>query len=198
MRLTPLVLSVRRPTVEAVAPRESGAHEGSCRFCAALIARPQEPFSSLDEDGACLICRLVRHLERPTIDEEARLIWLPELTQAALIALVREAHRRLAEHGMLHLAGVGRSAASEDSVPPEAREALAAIAALGGRVEEAEARLGTSSPKALCAALQRVNAATYEDRARLLGGVRLLPLGKVIESGADVYRDFLIGLGRPS
>ena len=198
MRLTPLILSVRRPTVEAVAPQESGAHEGFCRFCAALIARPQKPSSFLDEDGACLICHLVRHLERPTIDEEARLIWLPELTQAALIALVREAHRRLAEHGMLHLAAVGRSAASKGSVPPEARQALAAIAALGGRVEEAEARLGTSSPKALCAALQRVNAATYEDRARLLGGVRLLPLGKVIESGADVYRDFLIGLGRPS
>jgi hypothetical protein len=198
MRLTPLILSVRRPTVEAVAPRESGAHEGSCRFCAAPIARPKEPSSFLDEDGACLICHLVRHLERPTIDGEARLIWLPELTQAALIALVREAHRRLADHGMLHLAGGGRSVASEDSVPPEAREALAAIAALRGRTEEAEARLGTSSPKALSAALQGVNAAAYEDRARLLGGVRLLPLGKVFEGGADVYRDFLIGIRRPS
>jgi hypothetical protein len=103
---------------------------------------------------------------------------------------------------MLHLAAVGRSAASEDliedSVPPEAREALAAIAALRGRTEDAEARLGTSSPKALCAALQRVTATAYEDRARLLGGVRLLPLGKVFDGKADVYRDFLIGLGRPS
>ena len=190
MRLTPLVLSVRRPTEEASARRVSGAPQGSCRFCAARSAKPQEPFSCLDEDGACPLCHLVRHLERPTIDEEAVLIWLPELTQAALIAIVREAHRRLAEYGMLHLAAAGRSAAGDTRLEPDAREALAAIAALRGRSEEAEARLGSSSPKALAAALLQLAPEAYAERAQRLHGLRLMPLGR--ESG--VYRSFLSSL----
>src|SRR5271157_5511698 len=134
MRLAPLVVSVGQPTESVSARQTSVAPQGSCRFCAAQIARSQGHVSCLDADGACPLCHLVRHLERPTIDEEAVLIWLPELTQAALIAIVREAHRRLAEHGMLHLAAVGRSAASDVPVHAKAREALAAIAALRGRI----------------------------------------------------------------
>ena len=39
-------------------------------------------------------CSLVRHLERETIAEEAVLIWLPDLSQAALNALANGVHRR--------------------------------------------------------------------------------------------------------
>ena len=190
MRLTPLVLSVRRPTDEASARQASGAPHGSCRFCAAGTANPQEPFSYLDGDGACPLCHLVRHLERPTIDEDAVLIWLPELTQAAVIAIVREAHRRLAEYRMLYLAAVGRSAANDAALEPNAHEALAAIAALRRRSEEAEARLGTSSPKALAAALVQLAPAAYAERAQRLHGLRLMPLGH--DSGID--RNFLSSL----
>ncbi|WP_294537738.1 hypothetical protein [uncultured Rhodoblastus sp.] len=179
--MAPLVLSVRRPTGSGSIRQDSAAREGSCRFCAAP-AKPQEPSSFLDADGACPFCILVRRLDRPGIDEETVLIWLPELTQAALIAIVHECHRRLAKHGLQHLAGVGRSAAGEEFIPVEAREALVAIASLRGRIEEVEARLGSSSPKALAQALVRVDAKTYADRARRLHGVRLMPLGRNVKA----------------
>jgi intracellular multiplication protein IcmJ len=191
--MAPLILSVRRPTESASARQTSVAPQGSCRFCAAGTAKSQEHISCLDADGACPLCHLVRHLERPTIDEEAVLIWLPELTQAAVIAIVREAHRRLAEHGMLHLAAVGWPVASDAPVHADAREALAAIAVLRGRIDEAEARLGATSPKALAAALSRLEPAAYAERAQRLSGLRLMPLGC---PRSDVYRDFLSGLRR--
>lgn len=183
MKMASLVLSVHRPPEPVGAQQMSGADKGSCRFCAAP-ANPQEPslfldVHFLDAGGACPSCRLVRRLDRPAIDEEAVLIWLPELTQAALIAIVGECYRRLAKHGMLHLAGVGRSAIGAELIPIEAREALAAIAAFRGRIAEVEARLGSSSPKALGQALLRVDATTYADRARRLHGVRLMPLGRL-------------------
>ncbi len=183
-KMAPLVLSVRRPTESASIRKNGGAGEGSCRFCAAP-AKPRELFSFLDEDGACPFCHLVRHLDRPNIDGEAVLIWLPELTQAALIAIVHECHRRLVKHGMQHLAGVGRPAIGDEFIPVETREALAAIAALRGRVDEVEARLGSSSPKALAQALLRVNANTYAERARRLHGVRLMPLGRIARPAAQ-------------
>jgi hypothetical protein len=182
-KMAPFVLSVRRPTESASIRKNGGAGKGSCRFCAAP-AKPQELFSFLDGDGACPFCHLVRHLDRPNTDEEAVLIWLPELTQAAVIALVHECHRRLAKHGMQHLAGAGRAATGDELIPVDAREALAAIAALLGRVDEVEARLGSSSPKALAQALLRVNANTYAERARRLHGVRLLPLGRLARPAA--------------
>ena len=177
--MAPLVLSVRRPTGSGNIRQNGGVSEGSCRFCAAP-AKPQEPCSFLDADGACPYCRLARRLDLPAIDEEAVLIWLPELTQAALIAIVHECHRRLAKHGLQHLAGVGRAAVGEEFVPVEAREALVAIFTLRGRIDEVEARLGSSSPKALAQALLRVDAKAYADRSRRLHGVRLLPLGRLV------------------
>ncbi|PPQ33265.1 hypothetical protein CCR94_02365 [Rhodoblastus sphagnicola] len=105
------------------------------------------------------------------------LIWLPELTQAALIALVRECHARLRHCGVQHLTERGSTAVLHGSVPIEAREALAAIAAFRSRIAEVEARLGSSSPKALAQAMSRLNGKVYADRARRLHGVRLMPLG---------------------
>ncbi len=184
--MAPLVLSVRRPT-ELASPRQnSGARKGSCQFCA-TEAKPQEPFSCLDGDGACSFCHLVGHLDHPNIDAEAVLIWLPELTQAALIAIVHECHRRLAKHGMQHFAPLARSAVGNESIPIEVREALAAIAAFRGRVDEVEARLGSSSPQVLAQALLLVNAQTYAERARRLHGVRLMPLGRSARLSARTF-----------
>ena len=83
MRLAPLTLSV----CENGAP--GGAHRSSCPFCGVRLAEGREPFLCGDgsEESSCVPCSLVRHLERQTIAEEAVLIWLPDLSQAALNAL---------------------------------------------------------------------------------------------------------------
>jgi hypothetical protein len=125
----------------------------------------------------------VRHLERDTIAEEAVLIWLPEMTQPALNALAHGAHRRLARDGALD------RAASPFAISPGqvANGALEAIRALEARSFEAETRLGASSPRVLGAALMRMKPRLYEDRARLLGGLRLWPRGRFFVDGEDIY-----------
>jgi len=125
----------------------------------------------------------VRHLERDTIAEEAVLIWLPEMTQAALNALAHGAHRHLARDGALRWAA-SPLALTPDEVP---NYALEAIRALEARSFEAETRLGASSPRVLGAALMRMKPRLYEDRARLLGGLRLWPRGRFFVDGEDIY-----------
>ena len=100
MRLAPLVLSVRE------SGRKAGGAQSSCPFCGVRLAEGREPFLCPDgsADFSCAPCHLVRHLERDTIAEEAVLIWLPEMTQAALNALAHGAHKRLAREGALHWA----------------------------------------------------------------------------------------------
>jgi len=39
--------------------------------------------SSHDSAAACVLCYLCHHLERPRIDEETVLVWLPEMSQPA-------------------------------------------------------------------------------------------------------------------
>ena len=179
MRLQPLILSVRE------SGRTGGGVRSSCPFCGVRFAEGQGPFLCPDgsADFACAPCHLVRHLERDTIAEEAVLIWLPEMTQAALNALAHGAHRRLARDGALHRAA-SPVALSPEHVP---NGALEAIRALEARSFEAEARLGASSPRVLGAALMRMKPRVYQDRARLLGGLRLLSRGRFFVDGEDIY-----------
>ncbi len=179
MRLAPLVLSVRE------SGRKAGCAQSSCPFCGVRFAEGQGPFPCPDgsADFACAPCHLVRHLERDSIAEEAVLIWLPEMTQAALNALAHGAHKRLAGEGALHLAANPFASTAERG--PDG--ALEAVRALESRSAEAEARLGTASPRVLGAALLRMKARAYEDRARLLGGLRLLSRGRFFVDGEDIY-----------
>jgi len=179
MRLAPLVLSVRE------SGRKAGCAQSSCPFCGVCFAEGQGPFLCPDgsADFSCAPCHLVRHLERDTIAEEAVLIWLPEMTQAALNALAHGAHKRLARDGALHRAASPFGPAPEQ-VP---NGALEAIRALEARSLEAEARLGASSPRVLGAALMRMKPRVYQDRARLLGGLRLLSRGRFFVEGEDIY-----------
>ena len=179
MRLAPLVLSVRE------SGRTRGDAQSSCPFCGARFAEGQKPFLCPDgtEDFSCAPCHLVRHLERDTIAEEAVLIWLPEMTQAALNALAHGAHRRLARDGALTHAASPFGGAPEQ-VP---NGALNTIRALEARSFEAETRLGASSPRVLGAALMRMKPKVYQDRARLLGGLRLLSRGRFFVDGEDIY-----------
>ena len=77
-----------------------------------------------------------------------------------------------------------RSRLAPEQVP---NGALEAIRALEARSFEAETRLGASSPRVLGAALMRMKPRVYEDRARLLGGLRLWPRGRFFVDGEDIY-----------
>jgi intracellular multiplication protein IcmJ len=178
MRLAPLILSVRE------SGRTGEGAQISCPFCGVRFAEGQESFLCPDgsADFPCAPCHLVRHLERDTIAEEAVLIWLPEMTQAALNALAHGALKRLARDGGLDRAA-SAFALTPDEVPNGALEAIRALEARS----EAEARLGASSPRVLGAALMRMKPRLYEDRARLLGGLRLLSRGRFFVDGEDIY-----------
>src|ERR1700722_3382032 len=121
MRLAPLTLSVCENGAVG------GARRGSCPFCGVRLAR--EPFLCVDgsEELSCVPCSLVRHLERETISEEAVLIWLPDLSQAALHAPANGVHRRLAAEGALYLAASPFAVSSSETANP----ALEAVRAIG-------------------------------------------------------------------
>jgi len=194
MRLLPLVLSAHASGFNpgsGLGPPENGAGSHSCQFCGLEAAGWQERFhlnSDHDDErganivSACVLCHLCQHLERWSIDQEAILIWLPELTQGAVIALARDAHRQLAAHG--------ESPCLERPLQSQHGDVLAArnaFMALKERADAAFARLGTTSPRDLGAAFLGLPPESYARRKTLLGGLRLLPLGRLLRGGRDVY-----------
>ncbi len=132
--------------------------------------------------SACVLCGLPLGLDRPTIAREALLIVLPEMTQAALNVIVREAHLVLRGHG---------EPLSLDLVPssgrPRPRAAHSCLMALRARGADALARIGTTSPRDLGAALQRFSHWPEARRLEFLAGVRFMPLGRFYRDGEDIY-----------
>jgi len=195
MRLLPLVLSAHPSAWNAdVGGRRrerTVSPDSSCQFCGFRAPGWQEPFhlnGDHDDDSsgnlavACVLCKLTRDLGRPTIDAEATLIWLPEMSQAALNAVTRHIH-----HGLQALGEPPHMERRPQSDTPELRALYSAFTALRERGAAAQGRLGTTSPRALGAALLGLDSAAYERRASLLGGTRLLPRGRFYRDGKDVY-----------
>ena len=198
MQLRSLSLSVHASTLLMTAasimePNPLAAQP--CRFCGQVSGIWQEPYH-LDGDhtndvadnlvASCPLCHLVQHLERPRIEEEAALIWLPAMSQRALIALARTLHLKL------HAAGEPLDVAVATSRRAEAcAHFYRALQELLARAASARTRLGTSSPRELGAALRALPAAVYARRDQLLGGLRLLPLGRLYHGDQDVYPDIL-------
>lgn len=152
-----------------------------------------DPLSN--EQPCCALCHLAQNLERSEIDREAVLIWAPEFTQGALNALVHCIHRIAATHGKPVFW-------SPDPPPANSPEDLfassSAYAALVERSVIAKQRLGTSSPRDLAQALSFISPSSYARRRELLGGVRLLPLGRFFVDGRDVYPRLLANKGLTS
>ncbi len=176
VKLAPLVLSVSRPRT----PGKANSTDRSCNFCGEMAGHV--PDALLSEAPCCVLCGLAQSLARPRIDEEARLIWLPELSQPALNALTRRVHINLHRHGERLETGAQPSTAAGD-IPTLYQAGQALLARRG----EAESRLGTSDPSALADALLRLSPAGFKRRETLLGGVRLLPTGKLFDADGDVY-----------
>ena len=187
--------------------RQATADGGSlCAFCDQPTRGWSETFhlndNHLDQGQtnlavSCPLCHLAQHLNRPDIEREAVLIWLPEMAQAAISALVRRIHLSCHACGLAtafaDLPGSSHNAA--------AGRPRAAYRALHERVDAAALRLGTSSPRELGAALLDLRADDIQKRAGLLGGLRLLPLGRLFRSGRDIYpeilRSWLVQAGTP-
>jgi hypothetical protein len=166
MCLLPLILSVDSdPAGRQECSRQE--IEQPCRFCGWAVPGWQ------GADAACVLCDLVRRLERPRIDEEAMLIWLPQLSQAVLMALVRRIHLVLADHS--EPAPMDRRP-KRDDLPLVA--AYSAYRALQAADKALEGRLGTTRPSDLAAVLLGFDPTTYRYRAELLAGIRLLPRGR--------------------
>lgn len=190
----PLVLSANTPA------RNSGAEKGgraagpqTCYFCT-LEAGPSPATLVVTEVGAepcsvtaCPICALSHQLGEATIDQDAVLIWLPEMTQGVLNLLVRHIHMVCAAHGDSHrLADAKRPAASA-----RVRAARLSYLALQNRKDAASSRLGTASPALLGNALLQLAPADYERRYVLLAGARLLSAGRLSGGGEDSYPGLL-------
>jgi hypothetical protein len=163
--LAPLLISI------GAAPAPVAGTGADCGFCGGKLGLHAGP------DGACVLCTPVLHLDRPRIDEEARLAWIPEMTQAALASLVRELHLQLWADGDRH---------ADSGAPLHfARQALES------RADLATEHLGTDRPSELAQALGLLRPETYANRHRALGGLRILPLGHFFVGTKDVYPEVL-------
>jgi len=195
MTLLPLVLSVpdwESPNTRDERQPPSDGAPGNCRFCGFRAAGWME-ISHVNNapEISCILCHLCHSLDRPTIEAEATLIWLPEMSQAALIATVRRLHIICNDHG---------AAPAMDRVPRADSEQLSqawgVYAALLRRSVVAEKRLGSPAIRDLAEALAGVST-NDQIRATLLGGVRLLPRGRFYRDGIDVYPALLSAIPRP-
>ncbi len=171
-------------------PAGDKARNRPCAFCgvpsgAWQILCPGAADAAGNDGGrapACPLCALPQNLQRPHIDEEAGLVWLPEMSQQAVNALVREIHIRLRALGeSLDAASVFRTRSDELRRLHYTRSVLAE------RGPAAASRLGTASPRELGVSLLRLSPAGHSRRGMLLGGIRLLPLGRFFGGDEDAY-----------
>jgi intracellular multiplication protein IcmJ len=186
MTLLPLVLSAASWNPSGAPDRRqfpTDSTQGNCRFCGFRATGWMEvSYVSGKPATACVLCHLCHGLDRPTIEAEATLVWLPEMSQAALIAAVRRLHIVCDRHG---------AAPTMDRVPRSGAESMRRAwgvhAALHRRAGVAEERLGTRLIRDLAAALAGLTDRDARVSAALLGGLRLMPLGRFYRNGIDVY-----------
>ncbi|SHK48537.1 hypothetical protein SAMN02745194_05015 [Roseomonas rosea] len=136
---------------------------------------------------------LAQHLDVAARQRSTVLAWLPEMSQAAVFMLTRSAHLALLDGDADPTLEVPPARATDAAVA-----AWRALSALLGREEQARARLETSDPGVLGAALLALTPGAYRGRANLLGGIRLVPTGRMMVGGRDVYPGLLRAwAGRP-
>ena len=204
MALLPLVPSAH-PSAWIFEPDEAGHEEAiraaiardrhTCRFCGHVATAWQEVFH-LDGDHdnwavdnlvtACTLCHGGQHLGRPTVEQEQVLIWLPDMSQAALNCVVRHIHLTLHAHG--EPAHRGEPPRSEH---PDVHAALRAYHALEAEALTLERRIHTCSPRELGAALLDLSPYARTRQDQLLGGIRLLHRGRRFRDGRDIYPEIL-------
>lgn len=127
-------------------------------------------------DGSCVQCHLVLHLDRPSIDDEATLCWVPEFSQAALNRIVRDLHCQLL------------TSRADVVARPGAHYVSRIFAERSGFAKDV---LGTSLLSELAQSLSLMRPDTYSERHRLLGGIRVIAAGRFFVEGKDIYPEIL-------
>ena len=157
--------------------------ETLCRFCG---LRAGLHAMRIGAETACVLCGLVESLHRPTIDEEVRLIWLPEMSQAVLNVLVRQIH--------IDLRDLEESVYCEDV--PNTPEGMRPVLYNAQRILlERRAgildRLGSSRAGDLAEALATLGRRHAKVEDLPLGGLRVFPAGRFYIGGVNVYDEIV-------
>ena len=205
MSLTEIMLSID-VTSWAISPEPEGVPNNAtlamrCGFCGLLSAKcqmqspPQQKVEEVSVGAlpACPLCALPQHLERPRIDDEAALVWLPEMSQQAINAMMREIH--------IQIRALGENLQADSIFKKQSqshRSLHYARAVLSERIQPAIERVGTSSGHELGLALLELSPAAYARRAALLGGLRLMPRGRFFEGDKDVYPEIVDAWRKPA
>lgn len=197
LSLLPLTLGVTSParrgetkgrtTDVAEAPPsvfERDAH--TCRYCGfvsrrwhevhAVSGRWEEDMPVTDPgEGvtACFLCHQVHHLDVVGEMKSGRLIWLPEIGQAAL-------------HHILRAVWLSQQVVGEPRI-----WAQTVLGTLEGRAQEARLRLGTDDPGVLADVftemIEDLGRKGFDERRGQFAGVRLLPEKQLVRDGKDVF-----------
>jgi hypothetical protein len=136
---------------------------------------------------SCVLCGLVQSLHRTTIDEELRLIWLPEMSQAALNVMVRQIHIDLQE--------LGESVYCDDT--PKSSEGMRTVLYTAQRIlrersETIAERLGSSRASDLADALTVLVDRHVGLQNLPWGGLRAFPTGRFYVGGVNAYGKIII------
>ena len=181
MRLLPLNFNIDTPASyhapgSAIVKPVTGE---TCAFCG-LASGPH--VMPVGKAVSCVLCGLVQSLHRTTIDEELRLIWLPEMSQPALNVLVRQIHIDLQE--------LGESVFCDDT--PKGREGLRPALYTAQRIflersETIAERLGSARASDLGDALMILAGRHAAPPDLPWGGLRALPTGRFYFAGVNIY-----------
>jgi intracellular multiplication protein IcmJ len=133
----------------------------------------------------CSYCHMCQHIGLAGRNNEAVLIWLPEISQDRLHHLVRtvQVAQRWAETSTQQRQVKVDTIRAAQKIAEGAEQLMAALRA---REDEAEARLGTSDLLELANIMLAMPDDIYEMRGEFLHGFRMLPLGVRMQNADDV------------
>jgi hypothetical protein len=185
VKLKSLTIGVDGPAAQHVAGEAvSDDIAGTlCHFCGLTAGLHG---MRIGQSISCVLCGLAQSLHRTTIDEEVRLIWLPEMSQPALNVLVRQIH--------IDLQVLGESVFCDDnpSHPGGMRTALyTAQRILRERSDAIVEKLGSSRASDLADALTVLSARHVDVRNLPWGGLRAFPTGRFFVGGLNVYDEIV-------
>ena len=185
MKLKSLTLGVNRPAAQHVAAVAvpDDITGTTCHFCGLTAGLHG---MRIGQSISCVLCGVAQSLHRTMIDEEVRLIWLPEMSQPALNVLVRQIH--------IDLQVLGESVVCGDnpSHPGGMRTALyTAQRILRERSDAIVEKLGSSRASDLADALTVLSNRHVDVRNLPWGGLRAFPTGRFFVGGLNVYDEIV-------
>jgi intracellular multiplication protein IcmJ len=196
-KLPPLILSARRaswrmddeslePTDHALQALRKSVLERdnyTCQYCGYQATRFQELHHRNDNHRdnrltnvvtICPLCHLSFHIGRAGLMGEGVAIWAPEVTQEE----------------MNHIARAIYVVDDDGSLPSRGAYAVATLLNRN-RLAEAQTRLGSTNLLTIGTALLKLSEEEYAKRHEALAGIRILPLGRKIVGGVDVWPDMV-------